>query len=84
MLEPYHFERTAAPLILIAEEDANLRSHIRQLLAINGYRVIEVADGGACLAAVARWQPDLIILDTLLPIIDGWTCCWELRTEAHS
>lgn len=84
MLEPYNLNREISPLILIAEEDVNVRSHLSQILEINGYRVVEVADGRTCLAVVARLQPDLIILNTLLPTIDGWTCCWELRTEAES
>jgi len=44
-----------------------------------GYRVIEAKDGEQCLAAFTRSRPDMVLLDALMPEMDGFTCCRQLR-----
>lgn len=65
--------------ILIAEDDANLRRGLAELLALEGYETTVVEDGAQALEAVASEAPDFCILDVGLPIMDGFDVCRALR-----
>lgn len=71
-----------APLILIADDDKFTRLQIRQRLQKEGYRVEEVSNGQQCLAAYTDLHPDIILLDGMMPVMDGFTCCSQLRSLA--
>jgi len=64
--------------LVVDPEPAN-RRQLRALLAEQGYRVVLAATGDEALEQAARWQPDLIILDLVLPDLDGLAVCRELR-----
>lgn len=57
--------------ILIVEDDADLASGLRNNLEIEGYEVAVAPDGEAGLDAIARWRPALVILDLMLPGVEG-------------
>jgi DNA-binding response OmpR family regulator len=57
--------------ILVVDDDAKIVRLVRAYLERDGYRVIEAADGRAALAAVARERPALVVLDVMLPEVDG-------------
>jgi len=57
--------------VLVVEDDDELRSLIRTALADEGYVAVEAADGAAALAACAERDPDVILLDLLLPGLGG-------------
>jgi two-component system, OmpR family, response regulator MtrA len=67
------------PLILIVEDDASLREVTRLGMEAEGYRVAEAADGRAGLDGFASYRPDLVILDVMLPGIDGFEVCRQIR-----
>ena len=67
------------PLILIVEDDASLREVTRLGMEAEGYRVAEAADGRAGLEMFASRRPDLVILDVMLPGIDGFEVCRQIR-----
>ena len=67
-------------LLLVDDED-NLRSMLEAALRHLGFDVHPVANGRDALAAVATVQPDLIVLDVMLPDLDGFEVCRRLRTE---
>src|SRR2546422_4638109 len=69
------------PRILIADDTpANL--HILQLrLAANGYEIITATDGEEAIAAARQHQPDLILLDVMMPKLDGIEVCRRLRAD---
>jgi two-component system OmpR family response regulator len=69
--------------ILIVDDDAEIRSLLREYLQKQGYRVTAVADGRGLRAAVDTSRPDLIILDLMLPGEDGLTLCRELRSRSE-
>jgi PAS domain S-box-containing protein len=69
-------------LILIADDDRFTRTLLRQVLEREGYRVEEVEDGESCLAAYSQYQPDMVLLDAMMPVMDGFTCCSKLRSLA--
>jgi len=68
-----------ASLILVVDNDKSMRMLLRLALEQEGYQVAEVSDGESCLAAYQRRQPDLILLDALMPVMDGFTCCTQLQ-----
>jgi two-component system, OmpR family, alkaline phosphatase synthesis response regulator PhoP len=71
-----------AASILIADDEAGIRDLVRLYLEKEGYRVTAVADGVAALEQVRRDPPDLLILDLMMPEIDGWEVCRRVRIES--
>jgi len=59
--------------ILVVEDQADNRRIIRDMLAPTDYEITEVESGEEALAAIAKQQPDLILMDIQLPIMDGYT-----------
>ena len=64
--------REAGPLVLIVDDDDRLREYVRVNLEMEGYTVIEGANAEEGLAAVEEQPPDLILLDVMMPGVDGW------------
>jgi CheY-like chemotaxis protein len=67
--------------ILIADDDAGIRALLRQELDAGGYHVREAADGRAALAAAKHTPPDLIILDVLMPELNGFDVAAVLKHD---
>lgn len=70
---------TGERLLLVDDED-NLRSMLEAALRHSGFEVHPVANGRDALAAVPEVNPDLIVLDVMLPDLDGFAVCQRLRT----
>jgi excisionase family DNA binding protein len=60
------------PLVLIVDDDAGLRGFVRASLELEGYTVREAASADDGLAALEDEPPDLILLDVMMPSVDGW------------
>ncbi len=69
-------------LILIVDDEPKIVRLARDYLEKNGFRVTTAADGQAALTTARREKPDLIVLDLMLPIIDGREVCKILRRES--
>lgn len=67
------------PTILVADDDENIRELVCLFLRNDGYTTAEAADGKEALAVYASTDVDLVVLDIMMPIMDGWTLCKELR-----
>lgn len=67
--------------VLIVEDEPSLRETIAYSLARQGYDVFEVGDGPSALDAARRYRPDLVLLDVMLPQMDGFEVCRILRRE---
>ena len=67
------------PLLLIVEDDPSLREVIRLGLEGEGFRTVTAEDGPGALIAFASHKPDLVLLDVMLPGLDGFAVCRELR-----
>jgi two-component system, OmpR family, KDP operon response regulator KdpE len=65
--------------ILIVDDDAGLRELVRLNLEHEGFAVKQVADGFACLETLREQRPDLVVLDVMMPGMDGWETCRRLR-----
>jgi DNA-binding response OmpR family regulator len=68
--------------ILIVEDDAVVRDTLALNLRAEGYEVHTVEDGEAGLAHARELEPDLVVLDVMLPKLDGLTVCRVLRRES--
>jgi diguanylate cyclase (GGDEF)-like protein len=69
---------TESPLILVIDDDRFMRVQLRQVLEEEGYRVEEASDGKQGIEAFQRVKPDIVLLDAIMPVMDGFTCCAEL------
>jgi sigma-B regulation protein RsbU (phosphoserine phosphatase) len=71
------------PLILVADDDKFTRMLLRQILEKDGYQVAEVTNGEECLAAYTSHRPDMVLLDGIMPVMDGFACCTQLQKLAN-
>lgn len=71
-------------LILIVGDDRFMRLQLRRAMEQTGYQVVEASDGEQGLAAYSQLHPDIVLLDALMPVMDGFTCCSQLQTLAGS
>lgn len=65
--------------VLVVDDEPDIRATVSAMLEIEGYRVTEATNGADALAAVQREEPDLILLDMRMPVLDGWGFADELR-----
>jgi len=68
--------------ILCVEDSPTQAAHIRNILANDGYQVEVAADGFQSLALARETKPDLVVLDVMLPDIDGYSVCRKLRSQS--
>lgn len=69
-----------SPLFLVVDDDKSMRMILRLALEQEGYQVVEAQNGEACLAAYQQHQPEAVLLDAMMPVMDGFACCRQLRT----
>ena len=69
------------PLVLVVDDDASMRYSLRAVLEIDGLRVEEAGDGFAALELFETLQPDLVILDMIMPTLDGFHTCRAIRAN---
>ena len=67
--------------ILIVDDDTNICELLRLYVEKEGYDVALAYDGGKALEAFEKEQPDLVLLDIMLPVLDGWQVCREIRKK---
>ncbi|MFH9015985.1 response regulator transcription factor [Streptomyces sp. NPDC017943] len=67
--------------VLLAEDDRAIRNALERALTLEGYQVVAVADGVEALAQAHRNRPDVLVLDVMMPGIDGLQVCRVLRAE---
>ncbi|WP_330295958.1 response regulator transcription factor [Streptomyces sp. NBC_00503] len=65
--------------ILVVDDEPEVRAAVEDGLAVEGYEVRGAADGLAALSEVALWQPDAVVLDVMMPVLDGLGVCRRLR-----
>ena len=69
--------------VLVIEDSNDLAQGLRYNLELEGYAVKVAEDGNAGLSLAREWDPDLVILDLMLPGIDGYQILRSLRTEGR-
>lgn len=73
---------SGSQLILVVDDDARLREYLRVNLEMEGYEVVEAGSAEEGLAALDEEPPDLILLDVMMPGVDGWQMLSRVR-ERH-
>jgi DNA-binding response OmpR family regulator len=68
---------------LIIEDDSNIAELIRLYLEKDGFAVSIAENGAIGIAEFERFTPDLILLDIMMPVMDGWAVCREIRTSSN-
>jgi DNA-binding response OmpR family regulator len=71
------------PCVLVIEDDPNTADLVTLYLEREGFRPVKAADGPSGLELAARHRPDLVILDLMLPKMDGWEVCRRLRKTSE-
>jgi excisionase family DNA binding protein len=72
-------DNAAGPLVLIVDDDERVREYVRVNLEAEGYHVREAANASEGLSALTEQSPDLILLDVMMPQVDGW----EMLQQIH-
>ena len=72
------------PTVLVAEDEGALITLLRYNLEREGYRVLEALDGEEALLVVSESQPDLVLLDWMLPQLSGIEVCRRLRSRQET
>ena len=70
--------------VLIVEDDKNIQSLLQMYLEKEGYAVTVADDGGQGLTKFRAIRPDLVLLDVMMPVMDGWTVCKMIRSESQT
>jgi DNA-binding response OmpR family regulator len=65
--------------ILVVDDDPDIRTAISAVLLSHDYQVVTASDGGEALVKLKEERPDLMILDLLMPKVDGFTVCRKLK-----
>ena len=71
-----------AATVLVADDDADILHVIELNFRLEGFEVVTARDGADALAKAVAVRPDLVVLDVLMPGIDGYTICARIRADA--
>ncbi len=70
--------------ILIVDDDVNICELLRLYLEKDGFETVVANDGEQAVKYAAQYNPDLILLDIMLPVLDGWQVCREIRKQSET
>jgi CheY-like chemotaxis protein len=70
--------------VLIVDDDEAIRAVLQDAIEFGGYRVEVAEDGAQALAVLEHYQPQLILLDMRMPVMDGWTFARRLRDQGNT
>jgi len=75
---------TMAISVLIVEDDRNIAELLQMYLEKEGYAATVAGDGGKGLEKFRAIKPDLVLLDVMMPVMDGWALCRAIRAESQT
>ncbi|MBI3283392.1 MAG: EAL domain-containing protein [Burkholderiales bacterium] len=70
-------------LVLVVDDDRSTRSALRYTLQLEGFRIEEAENGAQALMLLKRIVPDIILMDAMMPVMDGFTACAHLKELPH-
>ena len=70
--------------VLVVEDDRNIAELLQMYLEKEGYAVTVATDGGQGLSKFRSIKPDLVLLDVMMPVMDGWAVCKAIRAEGKT
>jgi len=72
------------PVVVLADDDPSIRLMVRHVLESEDFDIIEASDGLEAIKAVEKHHPALILLDAVMPGIDGFTTCQQIKEKGHT
>ena len=72
------------PVVVLADDDPSIRLMVRHVLESEDFDIVEAADGLEAIKAVEKYHPALILLDAVMPGIDGFTTCQQIKDNGHT
>jgi diguanylate cyclase (GGDEF)-like protein len=72
------------PVVILADDDPSIRLMIRHVLESEEFDIVEAADGIEAIKAVEKHHPALVLLDAVMPGIDGFTTCKQIKDKGHT
>ena len=72
------------PIVVLADDDPSIRLMVRHVLESEDFDIIEASDGLEAIKAVEKHHPALILLDAVMPGIDGFTTCQQIKEKGHT
>lgn len=70
--------------VLIVEDDSNIAQLLQLYLEKEGYETTIAPDGGKAMTRFQEFEPHLVLLDIMLPVMDGWTVCQKIRENSQT
>ena len=70
--------------VLVVEDDRNIAELLQMYLEKEGYAVTIAADGGQGLSKFRAIKPDVVLLDVMMPVMDGWSVCKAIRADGDT
>ena len=70
--------------VLVVEDDRNIQELLQMYLEKEGYAVTVASDGGQGLQKFRAIKPDIVLLDVMMPVMDGWAVCRAIRSESQT
>src|ERR1700750_2230673 len=77
------FDQAVKTRVLIVEDDPNIVDLIRSNLAVRGFDTLVSSDGTRALSMLETEQPDMVLLDLMLPEVDGFELCRQIRERSN-
>src|SRR3990170_1206584 len=74
---------SARPRVLVVDDDRAVRESLRRSLEFNGYHVALAADGAEALATISGTRPDAVVMDVMMPRLDGIEATRAMRSAGH-
>ncbi len=72
------------PIVVLADDDPSIRLMVRHVLESEDFDIIEASDGLEAIKAVEKYHPALILLDAVMPGMDGFTTCQQIKEKGHT
>ena len=75
------FAPVSARRVLVVDDDADIRELLVSVLSDDGYEAASARDGRDALDVLDRWKADVIVLDLMMPVMDGWTFAARMKEK---
>lgn len=72
------------PVVVLADDDPSIRLMVRHVLESEEFDIVEASDGLEAMKAVEKYHPALVLLDAVMPGIDGFTTCQQIKEKGHT
>ncbi|MEQ8963761.1 MAG: adenylate/guanylate cyclase domain-containing protein [Coleofasciculus sp. C2-GNP5-27] len=79
LISDFNNNQKPSPQVLIVDDEETQRLLMRRVIEKEGYQILEASDGLDCLRTCKKTSPDIILLDAMMPVMDGFACCQQLK-----